>query len=264
MPTSPNTAASPVSQAAISSDRPLVFGSRRRSFFCVGISGLLLLIVVAGFSRTLYFRALFEAPQIPLYLYLHGAILTAWFAGLVLQTALVKTGRPDLHRRFGPFGVGTAVAVFLISLFAVFSFPARQQLQGIDVEAGIARISRIVWIDLVALVAFATFVGAAIVLRHRRESHKRFMLLASISIVQPALARLFRLPAFSGIVPDRFVSLATLVALILSIAVHDLITLRRIHPATLIGGSLFLGLWTIAGHLFPSLDFAKALVRWLT
>ena len=40
-----------------------------------------------------------------------------------------------------------------------------------------------------ALLAFATFVTAAIVLRHRREFHKRFMLLASISIVQPALER---------------------------------------------------------------------------
>jgi hypothetical protein len=256
-------AASPSSQAAITSERPIPFGSRRRSFFCVGISSVLLLIVVAGFSRTLYFRPLFEAPQIPLYLYVHGAILSAWFAGLVLQAALVRTGRPDLHRRFGSVGVGIAVAVFLVSLFTVISFPARQQLQGIDVEAGIARISRIVWIDLVALVAFVTFVAAAIVLRHRRESHKRFMLLASVSIVQPALARVFRLPAFSGIVSDQFLSWATLVALVLSIAVHDLITTRRIHPVTLMAGSLFLGLWTIAGRVFPGLDFAKALVRWL-
>jgi hypothetical protein len=254
--------ASPSSQKAIIDERPLSRGSRR-GFFYLGISSVLLLIVIAGFGRTLYFRPLFEVPPIPLYLYVHGAILTAWFTSLVLQTTLIRNGRPDLHRKFGPVGVGIAVAVFALTLFTVVSFPARQHLQGVDVEAGIARISRIVWIDLVALLAFATFVASAVILRHRREFHRRFMLLASISIVQPALARLFRLPALSGIVPDQFLSLATLVALVLSMAVHDLITRRGIHPVTLLGGSVFLGLWTAAGHLFPGLDFAKALVRWI-
>jgi hypothetical protein len=253
----------PDTLAAITTERPISFGNRRRSTFWVGISSVLLFIVVVGFSRTLYFRPLFEVPQIPLYLYVHGAILTAWFTGLVLQTTLVRSGRPDLHRRVGAVGVGIAVAVFVVSLLAVISFPARQHLQGVDVEAAMARISRIVWIDLVALLAFSTFVAAAVVLRQRREFHKRFMLLASVGIVQPALARLFRLPVFSGILPDQFLSWATLVALVSSIAVHDLMTMRRIHPVTLVGGALFLGLWTFAGHFFAGLDFAKALVRWM-
>jgi hypothetical protein len=62
---------------------------RARTWFYGGISGVLLLIVLTGFSRTLYLKALFDVPEIPASVLAHGVVLTAWFAGLFLQTVLV-------------------------------------------------------------------------------------------------------------------------------------------------------------------------------
>jgi hypothetical protein len=90
-----------------------VIHSRRRSRFFVGMSIVLLLIVLVGFSRTFYLRAFFDVPPIPPHVYVHGAILTAWFALFCLQTSLVAGGRSDLHQRLGVVGVGLGIAVIV-------------------------------------------------------------------------------------------------------------------------------------------------------
>ncbi len=73
--------------------------TRSRDRFFLAMSGLLLLILVVGFSRTLYLRLFFEVPPIPSYLHIHGATVTAWFVWLVVQASLVNVNRIDVHRR---------------------------------------------------------------------------------------------------------------------------------------------------------------------
>jgi len=64
------------------------------------------------------------------------------------------------------------------------------------------------------------------------------MLLASISIIGPALARVARWPVFGGeqgpFIPVVFWGL------VLALAVHDLMSRRRLHPATVIGALLLM------------------------
>ena len=62
--------------------------SQARSIFFVSMSGILLLIVLLGFSPTLYLRAYFDASDVPIYLLIHGAFLTAWFVWFFVQTSL--------------------------------------------------------------------------------------------------------------------------------------------------------------------------------
>jgi len=85
--------------------------SRDRFFFFM--SGLLLLILLVGFSRTLYLRLFFEVPPVPFYLHVHGATVTAWFVtwiawanfhmllGFVafLATPLLLSRRTDIHKQ---------------------------------------------------------------------------------------------------------------------------------------------------------------------
>ena len=52
--------------------------SPRPSYFLV--AACILVIVVVGFTRTFYLRGVFEGDALPGYLYLHGAVLTGWFA----------------------------------------------------------------------------------------------------------------------------------------------------------------------------------------
>lgn len=234
----------------------------RRSGFYVGISGLLLLIVFLGFSRTFYLRAFFNVPEIPISLVVHGIALTAWFVGVFVQTALVSARRVDIHRRLGWTLSGIGTAVIAISLVVNLNFVGRQRSLGADIDAGIAVFSSVVWTGLVILVAFAVFLTAAVVFRRRPPVHKRLMLLASISILSPALVRIWTIAGIRG--PERDVlSLCALVLLLLTLVAHDWISTKRVHLVTLVGATFFIGLRILGGFVIAASEFGRSFVRGL-
>ena len=236
---------------------------RARAWFYCGMSGVLLLIVLAGFGRTFYLRALFDVPHIPAYLLVHGAVLTAWFAGLFLQAVLVSVRRTSIHRRLGWVVGGVGLAVVAISGAVTLNFVPRQRALGVAIDAGLAGLSQVVWTDLAALVVFSVFLAAGVLLRRRPQWHKRLMLLASISIVSPAMGRMWRLvPVLNGL-NSTLLTLGALLLLLVGLALYDVFSLRRVHPATLAGGAFFIGLRTFAAFVIANSDFGHSFVRGL-
>src|ERR1700694_1491524 len=82
------------------------------------------------------------------------------------------------------------------------------------------------------MTVFAVLVPAAIVMRKRSPYHKRLMLLASIALLTPAMARLpFDFVSAGG--PPVFFGLTDLV--ILACIAFDTVKNRRLHPAFIAG-----------------------------
>jgi len=246
----------------------------RRSGFYVYMSAVLLLLVLVGFAPTLYLPgAFFDVPPIPFYLYLHGAILTGWFVWLLVQTSLANGGRIGLHRRLGVFGAGYAAIVVIGALMATLGSVRRIIADGLDLDMDIsvfgesglgagmsigAFMSGVVWSNLGALLSFAVLVFSAIVARGRSEAHKRLMLLASIGIMGPALARISRWPMLGG--EQGPFTQSVLLSLLLAVVVNDLITRKRIHPATLFGAVLRVSTM-YAANIIAATDLGRAFVR---
>ncbi len=92
----------------------------------------------------------------PPYLYVHGIVLTAWYALILAQTSLVAAHRIDLHRRLGVLAVGVAMAVVPLSTFVVVR--AVPRMQGRDP----ATLRILVVGDLLMLVFFTGFVAAGV------------------------------------------------------------------------------------------------------
>lgn len=222
----------------------------RRGVFYPAFAAVLLLVVLLGFARTLYLRPWFPAESLPAYLLVHGILLTAWFVFFLSQTLLVARGRLWTHRRAGVFGAVLALLVLGSALAAVFGIVERFRSLGIDVQAERGQIAFIIWGDLGALAAFALFVARGIARRNAAASHKRLMLLASISLMAPAFIRLSALPPFDALGGVLF-TLAALLATTGTLVVHDLASLRRIHPETLWGVPCFLGLLLGGAFLLP-------------
>src|SRR5258708_29321715 len=108
-------------------------GSRRttRSGFFTIMAGVVLLLVVAGFVRTLYVRPLFVVPPIPGYLYVHGIVLTTWFVWFLGQSLLIRGGMVPKHRRFGALGPAFGAAVVVGDLIAPLGGASRTAPPGI-------------------------------------------------------------------------------------------------------------------------------------
>jgi hypothetical protein len=81
---------------------------------------------------------------------------------------------------------------------------------------------------------FAILVGTALYFRHQLEWHKRLMTLGMIALLPAPIARLPFDLLKAG--PPAFFGLADL--FIVAILVYDLMTRRKIHPATIWGGLL--------------------------
>jgi hypothetical protein len=88
-------------------------------------------------------------------------------------------------------------------------------------------------IPLSDMVFFAGFVSAALLRRADREAHKRLMLLAYVSIVVAAVARL---PGVLPLGPPVFFGLAFL--FVLAGVMYDRATRGHVHPVYLWGGGL--------------------------
>lgn len=202
---------------------------RPQGWFHVGVSSVLLLLVVVGFSPTFFLRPAFTDRSLPLYLYLHGSVLTLWFSLGIVQSLLVAARRPSLHRRLGVVGGLTAAALVPLSGFVAVRAIPRYIAAGVNP----AEIQFIVIGDLISLVVFSGLVTAALVWRHHRDWHRRLMVVASIMIIGPAIARLQGL-GLAVPVP------AVLLGLLMVLGVHDKVRLGRIHRATVVSTSVVL------------------------
>lgn len=247
----------------------------QRSRFFFGAALILLLTVFVGFAPTLFLRAFFDVPPIPMYLYFHGAMVSGWFIWLATQTWLISAGRTSTHRRIGWIGAAFGVLVVVAALTATIGLIPHLYRDGIELDqplpfAAIALngspfatwlefTSWVVWTNVVNILTFAACVMAAILLRRHIEAHKRLMLVASISIIGPPLARISRWPILGGR-EDARILFGALVIFILGVAVFDLVRKKRLHPATAIAGVLSV-VSTLAGSIFASGELAQSLVR---
>jgi hypothetical protein len=230
-------------------------GVRRRNRFYLAMSGVILALVLIGFAPTLYLRAFFEVRPVPVRLLVHGAALTAWFVWLFMQALMIGSGRTHVHRRLGIAGVVLGPVVVFGGLLATLGIAARIAENGLDLSAdasvlgiGVSGVSlarfaaQVLWQNFGSLTAFALLLSAAMLLRGRAQAHKRLMLLASIALLGPALARIARWPGFGG---------------------HDLVANRRLHPATSIGGlalvSIMVGT-TVFGATEKGLELVRGLL----
>ena len=122
--------------------------------------------------------------------------------------------------------------------------------------------SILVWSNTASIVAFAILLAAAIVLRRRPDTHKRLMLLASISLTQPAFGRIFRWPVFEAPPLEvLMLSVAAPFALVGALIVYDVLSRKSLHPATVAGAAVFGGLKLGGVLLLAPSSLGPCLVR---
>jgi hypothetical protein len=203
-------------------------GRRDRLFFG-GMAVLAALTVFAGFAPTYFLRALSERPPLAPLLHLHGIVFTSWILLFVAQTALVAARRTDIHRRLGVAGAGIALVMLVVGFMAAAGSAAR----GFTPPNGPPPLVFFA-IPVGDLVAFGGLIAAGLLARKKSSTHKRLMLLATIALLPPAMARL---PYVAAAGPLAFFGLTDL--FVLALLLYDKISRGRVHPASLWGG-LFL------------------------
>ena len=186
------------------------------------------LVVFAGFARTFYLQGVFHGRALSLLLTVHGTLMTLWFTLFIVQVRLVAAGRTGVHRRLGAFGAVLLGLILVVGTLTAVDAARR----GVTPTPEVPPLSFMA-IPFADLFVFAVLIGGALLNRRRPAVHKRLMLLGTLAILAPGIARIpvpfvqqGGLPVIFGLV---------LLGVILCIVV-DTVRNRRLHPAFGWGG----------------------------
>ena len=207
------------------------FGARYDRQFYTGMAIAAAAVVVIGFSPTFFLRASYDSTPLPTYLIVHGVLFTTWIALFIAQTSLVAVRRTDVHRRLGWVMAALAVVMVVVGTTAGIWSMRRQVDDGFVQEA-----QAFLTTPLFSMTAFAGFVATAIARRRDSQTHKRLMLLATISILDAAVARL----PLEFLRTSNWNYLPTTDVFLLTAILYDVVSRRTVHQAYVWGGLLLI------------------------
>ena len=230
--------------------------SAERRFYS-GIAFAILFAVFVGFSRSFFLKPVpfvdHPAPPEPIFI-IHGLLFSAWIVLFSVQAKLVAHGNVRLHRKFGAWGAVLAVALVVLGVMAGIVAARRP---GSFINNPVPPLQFLI-VPLAGIALFGAFVAAAIVRRGDPQAHKRLMLIGTLQMVMPAIARW---PVLSTLGPLAFFGLTD--AFLIALAIFDFRTRGKLHPVTLWGGTVTIlaqpAILVISGTS-AWLDFA----RWAT
>jgi hypothetical protein len=202
-------------------------GARYDRQFYTGMAMAAAAVVLVGFSPTFFLRASYDSTPLPTYLIVHGILFTTWIGLFIAQTSLVAARQTNAHRRLGWAMAALAVVMVVVGTTAGIWSMRRQVDEGFVEEA-----QAFLTTPLFSMMAFAGFVGTAIVRRRDSQTHKRLMLLATISILDAAVARL----PFELLRTSNWTYLPATDVFLLTAIVYDVVSRRTVHRAYVWGG----------------------------
>jgi len=227
-------------------------GPRSRFYAWVALAAAL--IIFAGFGRTFYLRSIFGTTPLSGLLFVHGVVMTSWFVVFSAQVWLVAWGRTDMHRRLGVAGMVLSVLVVCVGVAASIDAGRR----GSSPAPGVPPLVFMA-IPLFDMPVFALLVGVAAWQRRRPDIHKRLMLLATLGMLTPAIARI-PLPLIQNGGPPVFFGLA--IGIVLACIAADTLWNRRLHPACGWGGALIVAMLPLRVFIAETQVWAR-LASWL-
>ena len=198
---------------------------RMRSFY-LAMALMMAALVIIGFWPS-YFSAIASGSYDRHWVFhLHALVFMGWMVLLIAQVLLAARRRTKAHMAVGRWGFLVGVAVFALGIIVSVAIIRDGYAAG-----SISSASQALWFasaPLTDIVQFAVLLGLGWAYRRKVESHRRYMVLATVAILPAATARMAYLLG-----PWSFEML--FIAIVAVLVWRDLAVLKRVHSATVIG-----------------------------
>jgi hypothetical protein len=197
--------------------------------------------VLSGFGTDSFDHVRKHGLDYPLIVHLHAVTFVSFLVLFTTQVALIRGGRPDLHRRLGLAGAAWAGLMLVVGPATAVTVDAARY-------AATGHTPEFLAVQLTDILAFAGLTGTGLLLRGTPSAHKRLMLLGLIYISDAGFAR-FLNPLVAAPLGEGFWGeMAGLYLgsdlLVVGLGVYDLATRGRLHPVYVVGA-----IWMVALQL---------------
>lgn len=160
------------------------------NWFYLWMGVLCVLLPLGGFLGTYLVPLASGTFNEPSILHVHAVLAFAWTGLFVTQAWLIARGRVVRHEAVGLAGIALATATFFTGVIVAI------KTMNVGIAAGNGEGARaFAIVPITIIVTFAGLLVAAVANIKRPEYHKRLMLMATISIMPPAMGRLIGMAA---------------------------------------------------------------------
>ncbi|TBW29958.1 hypothetical protein [Gramella sp. KN1008] len=235
----------------------------KRGFpFYLFMAVLMIVVNVIGFAPSYFLKPLFNYPELPFSTHVHGILFTGWFVLFFTQVLLIRKGKIRIHKQLGIIGAILALFMFISGTLIIYF----RTLEFTGTAGSLQNTALVVSGNIMLLFMFVMFTGLGIVYRERADWHKRFMLLACVSMMPQSLGRFGRLPipSINESVPNEvFFGVGGMVFFILLIWTHELIQFKRLHLISFIGGPFMFAMIIFGAIILPGTGLMKEMIIWI-
>jgi hypothetical protein len=169
---------------------------KRGRLFYTGAAALVLVLMLLGFQE--YYlhgkgsRGRDIAPPMQTLVLLHAIAMTAWVLLFLVQPLLVASGNRRVHMAVGRFGAVLAACVVVLGVGVAIRgaplVPPEARLFGLAPKP-------FNMTGVVNVVIFGLFVAVGVYYRRRPDIHRPMMLMATLTLITAAVARIGALTA---------------------------------------------------------------------
>jgi len=218
---------------------------RSDDIFFPAMALLILGIVVTGFGRSYFLAGMIRAKLPNGLVHVHGAVFVLWIFLVAVQPWLVAAHKVKWHTKLGLLSLVLLPSMAILGVLTLFDFIRRAQPEEGPELLLVG--------DLEILILFALLTSWGLLARRDASAHKRLMILGTMAIMGPAIARWdFGIPVALGII----------FALPLLVLVYDLCVLKRVHRTTAVANVLTAA-WVFTLVPFSKLAFWHQCVGWI-
>lgn len=202
--------------------------------FYVRMGLVLIALIFAGFIPFIKMRYDGGGSLNPLFL-THGILTLGWFVLFTYQASLVSVGNVRRHMALGKASLALTAAIVITGVMMMQYAFDHGSNGGTPLTP-----EHFIFLPFIDIVMFIIFYSLAFKNRFEADTHKHYMLLTGILIMDPAVARIG--------MSLGFVPLALLLhfGLLVLIVMHDRKKYGHVHKATKVG---FVGVVTLYGSI---------------
>ena len=236
--------------------------------FYVRIAAACLMVAVVGFAPTYWVPLFLGTLNVPAIAHAHAAVFYSWTLLFLVQTWLAANRKLTRHREWGVAGVALATTMVFVGMAAAITSLKQSTADGFGDAVRAFTI-----IPVSGLVFFVALFVLALVNVRQLETHKRLMVVATVSLLQAAVGRWFLIfiapvvigggpvsppPVFVTILPGLLSDL-----LIVAAMMHDRKTKGRVHPVYWVAGGALVALQVLRVPLSTTAAWTQ-FAHWLS